>query len=147
MRKLIFPRRSWPNHSPKYMSAFAIVVEGNSIYNFGIHMFPCSVQKFGANHGQSRVDLSTQALWHAEASPCAPTYPAPRAPWPPQDRKLRCRMATRGPRPLLDPLAAPGLPRARRSAPTPAPAARSAGQAHTSQRWSDPPSSPPYASW
>jgi hypothetical protein len=38
------------------MSAFPIVVEGSSIYNFAIHIFPCSVQNFGEKSQTKCID-------------------------------------------------------------------------------------------
>jgi hypothetical protein len=63
------------------MSAFAFVVEGDSIYNFGIHIFPCIVLLFRANRGQSRVDRLEispgRALERLRRAGALPDVPAP----------------------------------------------------------------------
>jgi hypothetical protein len=44
------------------MSAFANIVEESLNFNFGIQIFPRSVQNFQENLGQSRVDQPPLAL-------------------------------------------------------------------------------------
>jgi hypothetical protein len=56
LQNLNFAWRSCSNRREKHRMSFANVVEGCLIYNFCIYRFCRTVQFFGENHGQQRVD-------------------------------------------------------------------------------------------